>query len=221
MDEGGIEAYSPDWWRVRHGCFTGSEAWKLMTEPRSKSESISKTAETYIIGKVWEALSNLSISGVDNYATEWGNEHEPLAKKWYTKLTGNEVESAPLVFKNGLEGFTGTPDGFVGEDGIIEIKCPYNGANHLKHCFISNDEYFKKEHAEYYWQIQSYLFLTGRKWCDFISFDPRIESDLGFFTYRLVANESDFELLEKKVKEARVLFNEYLETFRGNQLKTN
>lgn len=215
--ESTIDAYSPDWFKERQGSFTGSEAWKLMTKPRSKSETISKTAETYIIGKVWEALSGQCISGVDNFATEWGNDNEPIAKKFYTKLTGNDIGIAPLVYKNDLKGFTGTPDGYVGEDGLIEIKCPFNGANHLKHCFITTDEYFKAEHTEYYWQCQSYMLLTGRKWCDFVSFDPRINSDLGLFIYRLAFNEEDCNDLVDAVNKARELYNEYYKLFNVNK----
>jgi hypothetical protein len=211
-----IEAYSPEWWKQRHGCFTGSEAWKLMSEPKSKKVSFSVTAETYILEKVWEYLSQSSKTGVDNFATQWGVENEPLAKKWYTKITGNEIQESHLVFKEGLSGFSGTPDGFIGEDGLIEIKCPYNGANHLKHCMIESHDWFKSEHKEYYWQVQSYLFLTGRKWCDFVSFDPRINSDFGFFKYRIMADFDDCELLEIKVKTARIKYLELVKTFSDN-----
>jgi putative phage-type endonuclease len=213
--ETGIEIYSPEWFKDRQGSFTGSEVWKLMTEPRSKKESISKTAETYILEKVWERLSGKCKSGFDNFATEWGNDNEPIAKKWYTKLTGREIQESQLVFRPELKGFTGSPDGEVDEDGLIEIKCPFNGANHLKHCFITSDEYFKAEHPDYYWQIMSYLYLTGRQWCDFVSFDPRIDCDLGMFIYRVNKNETEEALLVSKIEQARVLFDQYYNSFSG------
>lgn len=186
-----------------------------MTNPRSKSETISKTSETHIIEKVWEALSGQTIQGVDNLATAWGNENEPIAKKWYTKLTGREVASAPLCYMNDLNGFVGSPDGFVGVDGLIEIKAPYNGTNHLKHCFITSDEYFKAEHPDYYWQTQSYMMITGREWCDFVSFDPRINSDLGLFIYRVNFNEGDCQELRERIISARELFDQYYKLFSG------
>lgn len=209
----GIEIYSPEWFKSRQGNFTGSEVWKLMIEPRSKKEILSKTAETYILEKVWEKLSGMVKSGFDNFATEWGNDNEPKAKKWYAQLTGNEVKDAQLVYSQEIEGFTGSPDGLVGEDGMIEIKCPFNGANHLKHCFITNDEYFKTEHNDYYYQIQSYLMLTGRKWCDFVSFDPRIDSQLGMFIYRVESNEDVQREMKIKINDARILFIEYYQSF--------
>ena len=212
-----ISQYTPEWFVERQGAFSGSSVWKLMTDPRSKSEQISATAETHIIEKVWEALSGQTISGVDNFATAWGNEHEPIAKKWYTKLTGIEVKEAPLCYKPELEGFVGSPDGYLGEDGIIEVKCPFNGGNHLKHCMISSDEYFKKEHKDYYWQCQSYMYLTDRKYTKFVSFDPRINSDFGLFIYHLNRNEEDINAMVERIKQARVLYNDYLKIFSGNK----
>jgi hypothetical protein len=214
--ETSIEAYSPEWFKSRQGNFTGSEVWKLMTKPRNKSEPISKTAETYILEKVWEKLSGLTKGGVDNFATEWGNEYEPMAKQFYMRLTGNEITEAPLVYNISYDGLTGTPDGLIGGDGLIEVKCPFNGANHLRHCFITEDEYFKTEHPEYYWQQMSYMALTGRAWSDFVSFDPRINTDLGLFIYRLTRNDEDINELAEKVQQARELFNGYYDSFIGS-----
>lgn len=214
-----IEAYTPEWFKSRQGCFTGSEVWKLMTEPRTKADkeagNLSETANTYILEKVWEKLSGLTKSGVDNFATEWGNDNEPKAVHFYEKLTGNKCEHAPCCFNPDVIGLSGTPDRKVNGDGLIEVKCPFNGANHLKHCFITSDEYFKSEHKEYYWQIQCYLFLTDREWCDFVSFDPRVNSDFGMFIYRLKKNEQDIKEMVEKVTKARELFEGYYTTFKG------
>jgi hypothetical protein len=215
-----ILPYSPEWFRLRCGMFTGSEAWKLMTEPRSKKDMVSKTAETYILEKVHEKLTGQLKQGIDNYATQWGVEHEPLAKEWYGKISGNTVHDTYLVMHERLENFSCTPDAFVNEDGLTEIKCPANGHNHLKHCFITNDEYFKSEHPEYYWQAIAQMNITKRAWCDFVSFDPRINTDLGFFCYRLNYNESDGELLESKVEQATEMFNGFYELFSKSYVKT-
>lgn len=268
MDTGSrIEPYSPEWFKYRIGRFTGSEWYKIMSEPRGKtyaqmyletfdsitakrakylaiankttktaiklSESIlkleleaeklearkdelqlSETANTYILEKVWEVLSDTVKQGVDNFATQWGVENEPLARKWYVKKTGNKVYDPYLCFHKTMEWSTVTPDNFVSEDGLVEFKCPWNGAIHLKHCFITSDEYFKSEHPDKYWQCMDQMFVAEKKWCDFVSFDPRINSPLGFFIYRLEANEQDFELIEKKGKKARELFDGYLESFK-------
>ena len=212
-----IQPYSPEWWNLRHGCFTGSEFFKLVGEPRSKAAKedgeLSDTALTYILEKVHEKLTGLTKMGIDNFATQWGVEHEPLAAKWYAKLTGNTLIDPTLCFHSTLEGFSCTPDKFVGEDGLCEIKCPANGANHLKHCFITTNEYFKKEHPDKYWQVMVQMNITGRKWCDFVSFDPRINSDMGMFIYRVEYSETEGKFIEDKLKKAREIYNEYLTLF--------
>lgn len=208
-----IMPYSPEWFKQRCGTFTASEISKLMTEPRSKKDLISKTAETYILEKVHEKLTGQLKQGVDNYATQWGVEHEPLAKTWYAKLSGHTLYDPYLIFHDEIEGFACTPDALVNEDGLAEIKCPANGHNHLKHCFITSAEYFKSEHPEYYWQAIAQMNISKREWCDFISFDPRINTDLGFFSFRLEYQEQDGELLESKVKVAREMFNGFYESF--------
>jgi len=208
-----IEPYSPEWFKLRCGTFTASEAWKLMTEPRAKKDTISKTAETYILEKVHEKITGQMKMGIDNFATQWGVEHEPLAAKWYAKLTGSEVGDPYMEFHPQMDYFSCTPDRYVNNDGLIEIKCPANGSNHFKHCFITNDEFFKNEHSEYYWQCQSQMAICKKDWCDFVSFDPRVNTDLGMFIYRLYKNTKDIELLETKVRESRELFDKFYVMF--------
>lgn len=221
-----ILPYSPEWFQLRKGCFTASEIWKIMTEPRSKKDQFSKTAETYILEKVHEFLSNEVKSGVDNYATQWGVEYEPLALKWYGKKTGFALIDPYLVFHESIEGFSCTPDCFVEETlhtaeiskGLVEVKCPAKGANHLEHCIISSPEFFKQHHPEYYWQIMAQMNITKTEWCDFVSFDPRINSDLGLFIYRLQYDPEAGEFMEEKVKLARELYSSYLQTFKALSL---
>lgn len=212
-----IKPYSTEWWQARIGCFTAADIHKLISDPKTKEAKkageLSAGALTYVLEKVHEKLTGISKAGFDNYATQWGVEHEPMAAIWYGKLTGLNVKEAVLCFHETIEGFSCTPDKFVNEDGLCEIKCPANGSNHLKHCFITKNEYFKKEHPDYYWQCVSQMVITKRKWVDFVSFDPRINNDLGMFIYRCELSEVDAELLENKVTRARLVYNEYLRLF--------
>ena len=158
-----------------------------------------------------------SKQGINNFATEFGNENEPIAKKFYQSVTGNEIKDSLMLYSNEIEGLTGSPDGLVGEDGLIEIKCPFNGANHLRHCFITDEETLLSEVPEYYYQMQCYMLLSNRNWCDFVSFDPRIISDLGLFIFRLNRNDEVIEKMKSKVIIARNLFNQYVKTFEGKK----
>lgn len=215
-----IMPYSPEWFRKRIGAFTASEIYKLMQDGKAKEKIFSDKGETYILEKVHELLSNEPKRDIANFATQWGVENEPKAMAWYEKLTGQMVDQPHLVEHSSIEGFLATPDGLIGKDGLIEIKCPATGTNHIEHCFITTDEYFKKVHKEYYWQIQAQLLITGREWCDFVSFDPRINSDLGLFTYRLNANHSDWDLLEIKVQKAIERRNSFYELMNTNAIQT-
>lgn len=207
--------YSPEWFQYRRGKFTASNCWKLTVEPRTKqakeSGELSETTNTYILEKCWEILSGQTTSNIDNASTQWGVEQEPNAKKWYTKLTGNEIQEATLYELGNL---CATPDGLIGEDGLIEIKCPYNGGNHLANCFIESDMDFISQNKEYYWQIQCQLLVTGRKWCDFVSFDPRIDSKLGMFILRINAERSAQDFLEAQSNKAKFVLEKYIELFK-------
>lgn len=266
MERIGVIPYSPDWWKLRHGCFTGSEAYKLMSEPKGKSpfekwddavnklrefevkyktaankelKSIktlavkiehkkaevellnekkndyhfSETAETYILEKVHEKLTGIVKNGVDNFSTQWGIEHEPLAKKWYGKLTGNELTEPVMRFHETLEGFSCTPDAFGSITPLSEFKCPANGANHLKHWLINSDEYFKDNHSNYYWQCTSQMVIFKENKLDFVSFDPRINNDKGMFIHNMKLNDEDMQLLESRIAISRELYNDYLNLF--------
>lgn len=212
-----IEPYSPEWFKARIGTFTASEIYKLMTEPRSKKKKdageLSEGATTYILEKVHEKVTGIVKPSITNYATDWGINNEPIAAEWYRKLTGANITPPYLVFHEEIEGFSCTPDCFVNDDGLLEVKCPANGANHFKHCFITKPEYFRDEHPEYFWQCMAQMNITGRKWCDFVSFDPRVPSDLGMFIYRLNYDPIAGAELEEKVSKARELFNGYFEAF--------
>jgi hypothetical protein len=263
-----IAPYSPEWFMLRQGCFTGSEAYKLMTDPRGKSPlqkfeehalklaemeakyqaipeakliqkasinlktkieaslvqykilhekkndfHISDTAETYILQKVHEKLTGQIKQGIDNFATQWGVENEPKAKYWYSQITGRILLEPFLEFHPVIEGFSCTPDAPIDPEGLCEIKCPFNGENHLKHWLISSDEYLKEKHDDHYWQMMSQMEIMEQPFCDFVSFDPRINNDRGMFIYNLQYNEQDAALLRDRVIIARSLFNDYYNLF--------
>lgn len=216
-----IEQYSVDWYVKRRGKFSGSEWHRAMTEPRTKSKVISDGCETYILEKVWENLSGELKTNIDTMATQWGVENEPKAVEWYTKLTGNATEEAGCYINEEYPAVC-SPDRLTLDNGLIEVKCPFNGANHLKHCTIINDEDLKYNHKEYYWQMMFYMWFLKKDYCDFVSFDPRIDSDLGLFVYRLNSNNEAFEAIENRLKTVSSFYNEFLSMFKKKiYTKTN
>lgn len=211
-DQAPYESNRSDMWRKKRiGKFTASEIWKLMGEPRSKEAKergdLSDTAKTYILDRLAERLTGMSKDFV-NDATVWGIEKEDMARTIYQRMTALRVTETDFIEYSSMAG--GTPDGLVGDMGLIEIKCPWNTTEHLKHCLLIKDDLsLKKNFPAYYWQMMSNILFTGRQWCDFISFDPRIERSEGIFIFRLEANDEDMQVIETMIQRAVVQLNVY------------
>lgn len=104
-----------------------------------------------------------------NKATDWGEMYEEEAIHAYTKRTGKKTQPAQVLKHPSLTWVGATPDRFVGEKGLIEAKCPLTFKNHLRTVIT------RAVPDEYLPQVYGQLWLSGREWCDFISYDPRIK----------------------------------------------
>lgn len=208
-----VEPYSKEWYKARLGNVTASEVWKLMTEPRSKKEKFSKTAQTYILEKVHERVTGIPKESFNSIATSWGVENESLAIRNFTKRTGLEVFPSKYYTHPDMPKAGCTPDGEVEDGGLIEVKCPYNGVNHIEYCTMQDETDFKEMCKEYYWQTQMQMLVTGKAHCYFVSFDPRINSDMGLFILRIDQNAEDALLLDLKIQDALFEIDKYMTVF--------
>src|SRR5699024_4022746 len=104
-----------------------------------------------------------------NIATQYGQQHEPLAVLDYMSETGVNVVEAGFYIHPEHDWLGASPDGFIGDDGMIEVKCPFS---------LRNGGEFKSlsEQPHYYAQVQVQLAVTGRKWCDFYQWAPHSTS---------------------------------------------
>ena len=180
---------SEAWHELRRGKFTASTMSKLFMGKTTQgySDAIYKTAMERITGKLTEGYSNA--------AMKRGIDMEPMARQSY------EVEYLTLVEECGFievdEWLGCSPDGLVDDDGMIQIKCPsYN--THIG--YIVNDEVPK----DYYVQMQTELYVSGRKWNDFVSFHP----DLPMYVKRVLPDVAmqkkiaeEVEIAKRKVEE--------------------
>ena len=172
-----LQQQTPAWFRMRLGRFTASQIYKLI----SKRGGFTQTAHSYIMEKVTEEIIGYK-EEFSTMAMVWGNDHEAEARELYELITNQTVEEIGFVEDGDDAG--GSPDGLVGTDGMIEIKCPYNSTHHLQHGLIETDQDVPDA---YYWQMQMNMCITNRAWCDFVSYDPRCK--LKIFIYRLHADE--------------------------------
>lgn len=201
---------SEEWYEQRRYKFTSSCIHKLMTEPRSaeakKNGELSETAKSYILEKVTEEMGG-EIPEFSSPATRWGEDNEENARKAYVAKTSLSVEAVGFVQHN--EFYGGSPDNIVLDNleehvvGALEIKCPYNSINHVKHLLIRSADYFKQYHTDYYWQCISHMVTLDCHWCDFVSYDPRLKlEEKRLCIYRLYRNEEDAKALKDKLETA-------------------
>lgn len=186
-----IEQGTPEWHQLRAGKVTASRVADILAQTRTGP---SASRQNYLIELALQRSTGTIEPSYTNAAMEWGTQTEPQARVAYEVETGNFVDQVAFMEHPLIAWFGCSPDGLVGSDGLIEIKCP-NSATHW--------EYFKaqKPPQKYVTQIQTQLCVTGRKWCDFVSFDPRMPSRSQLLIVRVDRDEVFIAEIEQKVKQ--------------------
>lgn len=159
-----VEQGSAEWLKFRCGIPTASNFDKIVTS----SGAPSKQREKYMYQLAAERISGVKEDGYQSAAMTRGIEMEAEARKLYELITGETVELCGIGFCDSRKLFAASPDGLVGEDGCIEIKCP-TSAIHVGYLLDG------KLPTDYFQQTQGQLFVTGRKWNDFISYYPGVK----------------------------------------------
>ena len=198
-----MEQRTEEWFAARLGKVTASRVADVLAKIKT-GESASR--KNYKMELVVQRLTGKQGESFTNAAMEWGTEQEPFARMAYEAHTGTFVKEEGFVDHPTIEGFGCSPDGIVGE-GLIEIKAP-NTANHIE-TVLEN-----KAPSKYIPQMQCQMACTGAKWCDFVSFDPRVPEDLQLFVVRVERDQEYIDAMEVEVKQ---FLSEVLDLF--NQLK--
>lgn len=180
---------SEEWLRHRAGRLTASRLSDALARTKS---GWSASRANLLTQLAIERLTGLPLdSGFTTAAMQWGIEQEPFARAAYELATGQLVDSVAFVDHPTIRMAGASPDGFVGDDGLIEIKAP-NSATHI--------EYLRgKIPGKYQLQMQWQMACTGRAWCDFVSFDPRMPDGLQLRAQRVFL-ESAQELEDQAVE---------------------
>lgn len=144
-----------------------------------------------------------------NEATEWGNMYEEEAIQRYEEVNFSDVHGKQEGFCTGWTSCT--PDGLIGGDGVLEIKCPFQTKNHLD--YLLSDESFK---AKYEDQAQFNMMLTGREWCDLVSYDPRWTQPLDIKVVHIEACEQWQERAMDRIQQTEAVIKDTLK--RINQI---
>jgi putative phage-type endonuclease len=154
-----------EWLRLRLGKITASRMADVMAKTKSGP---SASRKNYMMELICEKLSGESVEFYKNAAMQRGNDLEPVARGAYEADKGLFVVEEGLVDHPQIKGLAASPDGLVGDDGLLEIKCP-NTATHLD--FLKTS----KIPSKYILQMHTQMICTGRNWCDFVSYDDRLQ----------------------------------------------
>lgn len=183
------EQRTPEWFEARLGRPTASRFGDIMAMTRS---GYAASRKNYRAELVIQRLTQEIPETFTSSAMEWGVENEPLARLKYELASGNTVEDTSLWLHDEIEAGA-SPDGLIGSDGCLEIKCP-NTATHLETLRSG------KIPRQYYAQVQGQMWVTDRHWCDFVSFDPRLPQNAQLFITRVARDASYIKDLERELK---------------------
>lgn len=184
---------SQDWLYARAGKFTASRAGDLMARTKT-GWGASRGALLTLLAV--ERLTGQPVETYQNDAMRRGTELEGEARDAYSFHTGNAVEECGFILHTGLPNTGCSPDGLIGSNGLVELKCPANMAKHL-------DALRYGAHAqEYRWQLQHQMLVTGTHWVDAVSYDPRFPEHLQLAIVRVERDESAINELREAIKSA-------------------
>ena len=183
-----MEQRTDDWFAARLGKVTASRVADVIAKTKT---GYGASRANYMADLVVERLTGQKASSFSNAAMEWGTEQEPNAKAAYAAKTGILVEDVGFIDHPTVAMSGASPDGLA-EDGLVEIKCP-NTATHLEYIFDG------KPPQKYVTQIQWQMACTGKPWCDFVSYDPRLPERLQLLVVLVPRDDDYIKMLEQEV----------------------
>lgn len=191
----GIEQGSDDWLSLRSGIISGSKISHMM------AKGSGKTRDKYKTQLAIERMTGIPVKmDYKSAAMIKGNEDEPLAREYYEFLNDTDARQVTFVYHPTLKNAGVSPDSLIGEDGLLEIKCP-NMETHVEYLLT------KKIPGNYFLQIQWELACTTRLWCDFFSYCKELPIHLRSLMIRVYRDEQKITELENAAKQ----FNEEIE----------
>ncbi len=182
---------SPEWLALRVGKVTASRVADVIAKTKT---GWGASRANYMAELIAERLTGDPAEKYTNAAMVWGSEKEPDARAAYEFFRDAQVVEVAFI-DHPIIGMTGaSPDGLVGTHGLVEIKCP-NTATHLDTLLSRSIP------GKYVTQMLWQMACTGRQWCDFVSYDPRLPETMSLFVKRVERDDKEIADLEKKVAE--------------------
>jgi putative phage-type endonuclease len=192
---------SEGWFQQRLGLVTASRLSDVMAKTKT---GYGASRANYMAELICERLTGTRQNGFTSAAMEWGTATEPQARAAYEFYHDVTVDEAGFVQHPEIAESGASPDGFVGEDGLLEIKC-CNTSTHID--ILLSGSVPAKYLPQMYWQMA----CTGRQWCDFVSYDPRLPENLRYFRRRVERDDSAIADMEAEVRKFLAELDDKLE----------
>lgn len=186
-----IEQRSEQWFAARCGSLGASQIADAISKSKD-GKAFGSTSANLRAKLVVERITGIQEDGFKTAAIQHGIDSEEAARLAYEAHTGAFVTEVGLYKHPAIEGTHASPDGLVGDDGLIEIKCP-NSATHIDTLKT------EKVPTKYLYQMQWQMRCTDRQWCDYVSFDPRLPENLRLFVKRIPRDDALLAKLEAEV----------------------
>jgi putative phage-type endonuclease len=190
MNDQGTEG----WFADRLGKVTASRLADVLAKTKT-GYSASRT--NYMTQLVLEKITGTKGESFTNAAMAWGTEQEPFARAAYEAHTGQMVEEVGFIPHPTIESAGASPDGLVGDDGMVEIKCPSSST--ALECWLTRSQGGNPVDAKYYAQMQWQMRCADRSWVDYVVFDPRMTAKAQLFIVRVERNDDWLKIAEEEV----------------------
>ena len=200
-----MEQGTPEWHAARCGKVTASRIADLMAKPKKPGEGL---RATYMSELLAERLSGIQPESYVSDDMRWGSEQEAAARDAYAFMEGRDVERVGFVDHPTIPMAGASPDGLIGVDGLLEIKCPKT-STHLE--TIRLERVPEKYLAQIHWQAA----CTRAGWCDFVSYDPRLQPELRYFCQRVEIDPGYVTVLELAVIDFNVQLEAEIDYWRA------
>lgn len=180
-----------EWFAQRLGKVTASKVADVIARTKT---GYSASRENYLAQLVVERFTGQPTESYTNAAMQWGTDQEPFARAAYENATGVLVEECGFVLHPVIDASGASPDGLVGDDGLIEIKCPSTAT--MIETLLED-----KIPGKYITQMQWQMACTGRAWCDFVCFDPRMPEGLQLYIKRIERDDAYITELASEIRK--------------------
>jgi putative phage-type endonuclease len=185
-----IEQRTDDWYAARLGKVTASSLYKVLAKTKT---GYGADRGNYMTQLVLERVTSSKADSYTNAAMQWGIDQEPFARAAYEAATGVMVDEVGFVPHPTIEAAGASPDGLVGDDGMVEIKCP--DSKTALECWLSDSPVEGKYFAQMQWQMR----CADRAWCDYVVFDPRMPVKAQLFVTRVTRDDEWLATTEAEV----------------------